>query len=93
MIDQVLTFRVSRHLRRQYDPLAVHAGPSYLMAVRAGALPAFAQHRWLRFVELTAGYGARQTSPGQRAPSWGEQKRRLYVGVSLDLSDWLRRRR
>ena len=88
----MLTFRVSPHLRRQYDPLAVHAGPSYLMALRASALPAFAQHRWLRFVELTAGYGARATLPGQRALSWGEHKKNLYVGVSLDLSDWLRRR-
>lgn len=89
-IDNPFAFRMRRPVRRQFEPLAVHSGPNYVMAFRAAALPSIRRYWWMRKLELTAGYGVHRMSTSERTLSWGEHRRRVYLGVTLDLSEWLR---
>jgi hypothetical protein len=73
-----------------FDPLGDYSGQTYIMVLKASGFPALREHPLLRYVELAAGYGARNYSPA-RPDLFDQRKRLVYFGISLNLSELLNR--
>lgn len=88
-LDRVLDFRIlykpSREEGASFDPFGDYSGQKYLLVAKAGGVPALHQHRWLRYVEVAAGYGTR----GYNRDIGQYGTRSLYLGVSFNLAELL----
>jgi hypothetical protein len=88
LVDLRFQYRPSRERGQGADPFGDYSGQTYLIAFKGSGIPAFGRHPWLRYVELSAGYGTR----GYLTLSSGEfATRKLYFGISLNLSELLNR--
>lgn len=81
-LDAILDFRVDYRPSRGsgFDPFGDYSGQKYLLVVKADGFAPLRQNRFLRYLEVGVGYGARGFDPG------GERRRDVYVGLSLNLS-------
>ena len=81
-LDAILDFRVDYRPSpgSGFDPFGDYSGQKYLMVVKADGFAPLRKNRFLRYLELGIGYGARGFDNG------GERRRDVYVGLSLNLS-------
>lgn len=81
-LDDKLDFRVDYRPSKGsgFNPFGDYSGQKYLLVVKADGFESLRKNRWLRYLEVGVGYGARGFDPG------GERRRDIYVGVSLNLS-------
>lgn len=81
-LDAILDFRVDYRPSAQsgFDPFGDYSGQKYLLVVKADGFAPLRRNRFLRYLEVGVGYGARGFDPG------GDRRRDAYVGVSLNLS-------
>ena len=70
-----------------FDIAGDYSGQTYLIVAKASGVPALRGNPWLRYFELAAGYGTRDYD--ELGP--GRGTRHLYFGISLNLSELLRR--
>ena len=63
-----------------------YSGQTYLLAVKASGVPALRSNDFLRYFELSVGYGTR----GYEDPPDIERRRNLYFGITLNMSEVLR---
>jgi hypothetical protein len=87
VVDFRLMYRPSSDARRldQIDPVDDHSGQTYLLALKAGGIPALRAIEPLRYLELAVGYGSR----GYEPDAGGERSRNLYYGISLNVAEIL----
>ncbi len=90
-LDRILDLRLlyrpsSGRWRGGFDPVGDYSGQTYLLVAKATGLRGLEAHPLLRYLELTAGYGSRGYDP----PA-AEKSRHVYVGISLNLTELLRR--
>lgn len=74
--------------RRSFDPFGDYSGQRYLAVFKASGMPTLREQAWLRYLEFSVGYGARNFESDSRASV--APTRQLYFGVSLNLSEILR---
>jgi len=81
-LDDVFDFRFaySPSPGSGFDPAGDYSGQKYLLVVKADGFEPLRRNRFLRYVEVAVGYGAKGFDPG------GERRRDIYLGVSLNLS-------
>lgn len=81
-LDDIFDFRVAYRPSRGsgFNPFGDYSGQKYLLVVKADGFEPLRKNRFLRYLEVGVGYGARGFDPG------GERRRDVYVGVSLNLS-------
>lgn len=63
-----------------------YSGQTYLVAVKASGVPTLRSNDFLRYFELSVGYGTR----GYEDPPDVERRRNLYFGITLNMSEVLR---
>jgi hypothetical protein len=80
--DDIFDFRFaySRSSESHFDPFGDYSGQKYLLVVKADGFEPLRRNRFLRYVEVAVGYGAKGFDPG------GERRRDIYFGLSLNLS-------
>ena len=88
LVDLRFQYRPSRERGQGADPFGDYSGQTYLIAFKGSGVPALGRHPWLRYVELSAGYGTRGYPS---LPDGGLPSRKLYFGISLNLSELLNR--
>lgn len=86
-IDLRFHYRRSREPGQGFDPFGDYSGQTYLLVLKGDGFPAWHAHPWLRYVEVAVGYGTR----GYPAGSGSDPARKVYVGLSLNLSEVLNR--
>lgn len=87
LVDLRLHYKASASNGHNFDPFGDYSGQTYIIALKAAGIPALREHPWLRYVELVAGYGARDF-PENRPNIFGDNRtRNVYVGISLNLSE------
>lgn len=74
--------------RRRFDPLGDYSGQRYVVVLKASGVPALARHPLLRYLELNAGYNARDFEAESRSVT--ASTRRTSLGIALNLSELLR---
>ena len=88
-LDALVDFRL--HYKKSkdssFDPASDYSGQTYLLTVKASGIPALRAHEPLRYFELAFGYGTR----GYESADNPDRSRNLYVGISLNVSEVLRR--
>lgn len=82
LLDFRLMYRPSQTGGRGFDPVGDYSGQTYLLVAKASGIPALNQSAPLRYLELAVGYGSRGYGDAPAA----QRERRVYVGVSLNLS-------
>jgi hypothetical protein len=88
IVDFRLHYRASAANQHKFEPFSDYAGQTYVLALKAAGIPALRERPWLRYLELSAGYGSRNFSESR--PALHEQRtRNIYLGVSLNLSELL----
>ena len=89
LLDFRLMYRPSSTARQQgsIDPIGDYSGQTYLLVLKAAAIPGLRKYRPLRYLELAGGYGTRgfETSGALASP----RVRHTYLGISLNLSEIL----
>lgn len=85
--DVRVLYRPSREEGRRFDPFGDYSGQTYLFVTKLAGFDGLPRTSWLRYVELTAGYGSRGFAPAHQRSG----TRKLYVGVSFNLSELLAR--
>jgi hypothetical protein len=90
LLDIRLLYRPSREGGRDFNPFGDYSGQTYLLVAKANGLPAFREHPLLRYLEVAVGYGTQGYSDSPRTESLNPQ-RHAYVGVSLNVSEVLRK--
>lgn len=75
--------------RSSFNPFGDYSGQRYLLVFKASGVPGLRAQPLLRYLELSVGYGARGFEADARALN--PPSRRVYLGVSLNLSEVLRR--
>lgn len=90
LIDFRLEYRrsVGPQGRRRFDPLGDYSGQRYLIVFKGSGVNALARHPLLRYLELNAGYNARNFEAESRPTL--PPTRRLSVGLALNLTELLR---
>jgi hypothetical protein len=90
LLDIRLLYWPSREGGRDFNPFGDYSGQTYLLVAKANGLPAFREHPVLRYLEVAIGYGTRgySDSPGHDSH---DPQRHLYFGVSLNVSEVLRK--
>jgi hypothetical protein len=92
-VDRLLDFRLhykpSASNQYNFDPFGDYSGQTYIVALKASGIPGLREHRWLRYVELVAGYGARDFPENRPNISGDHRTRNVYAGISLNLSEVL----
>lgn len=68
------------------NPLEDYSGQTYLFITKASGFAALRRHAALRYLELAVGYGSRGYKPTDGTQTL---ERKLYVGISLNLSQLL----
>ncbi|HZM44159.1 MAG TPA: DUF2279 domain-containing protein [Burkholderiales bacterium] len=86
-LDNLLDFRLlyRKSEGSNFDPAGDYSGQTYLLVAKASGVPALRENSVLRYFELAAGYGTR----GYQSPPGVERERKLYFGVSVNLSEVL----
>jgi len=81
-LDDVFDFRFaySPSPGNKFAPFGDYSGQKYLLVVKADGFEPLRRNRFLRYVEVAVGYGAKGFDPG------GARQRDIYLGVSLNLS-------
>ena len=81
-LDDVFDFRLaySPSPGNSFDPFGDYSGQKYLLVVKADGFEPLRRNRFLRYLEVAVGYGARGFDEG------GERRRDIYLGLSLNLS-------
>lgn len=81
-LDEKFDFRLAYRPSKDSDfnPFSDYSGQRYLLVVKADGFAPLRNNRFLRYLEVAVGYGARGFEGG------GERRRDIYVGVSLNLS-------
>lgn len=88
LVDLRFKYQQSTVDEKGFDPAGDYSGQTYLLVLKASGIPALREHPWLRYVELAAGYTARNYD----RPELIDQRRRDVVfGISLNLSEVFRR--
>jgi hypothetical protein len=84
LVDVRFGYRKDRRYSEGFDPFGDYEGQRYLLVIKAEGIPALNARPWLRYAELSVGYGIRgfRAAPGF-APV---RERETYVGVSFNLS-------
>ena len=82
-LDAIFDFRVD--YRRSpdasnFDPFGDYSGQKYLFVIKADGFAPLRENRFLRYLEVAAGYGTRGYDTG------GERHRDAYFGLSLNLA-------
>jgi hypothetical protein len=91
LVDFRLQYKRPPSNQQNFDPFGDYSGQTYIVALKASGIPALREHRWLRYVELAAGYGTRDF-PGNRPNILDDNRtRNVYAGISLNLSEVLGR--
>lgn len=87
LLDLRLRYRPSSgHWRGGFDPVGDYSGQTYLLVAKASGIAALGRHPTLRCLEFAVGYGSR----GYEPPA-AEKSRHVFVGISLNLTELLRR--
>jgi hypothetical protein len=81
-LDDVFDFRLaySPSPGSSFDPFGDYSGQKYLLVVKADGFEPLRRNRFLRYLEVAVGYGAKGFDEG------GERRRDIYLGLSLNLS-------
>lgn len=74
--------------KRSFSPFGDYSGQRYLLVLKASGVPQWRHHPWLRYLEISVGYGAKGFEEDARALS--QPSRHVYYGVSLNLTEVLR---
>lgn len=74
--------------RRGFNPFGDYSGQRYLLVFKASGVPAWKHHPWLRYLEFSVGYSARNFEEDARALA--APTRQIHYGVSLNLTEVLR---
>ncbi|HZW26088.1 MAG TPA: DUF2279 domain-containing protein [Gallionella sp.] len=82
LLDFRMMYRPSRTGGSGFDPVGDYSGQTYLLVAKAAGVSAMNQSAPLRYLELAVGYGSR----GYGDMPAAQRDRRIYVGVSLNLS-------
>ncbi len=84
LIDFRFGYRRDRQFSDRFDPFGDYEGQRFFIVFKADGVPALRTRPWLRFAELSIGYGIRGFSgdPGFALP----RERQMYVGLSFNLS-------
>jgi len=85
LVDMRLLYKKSGD--SNFDPAGDYSGQRYLVTLKASGIPALRGHEPLRYLELAIGYGTR----GYQDSDGGARSRNVYVGVSLNVAEILRR--
>lgn len=92
-LDRLFDFRIhykpSASNGHNFDPFGDYSGQTYIVALKASGIPALREHRWLRYVELVVGYGARDFPENRPNIGRDDRARNLYAGISLNLTEVL----
>lgn len=87
--DRLLDFRL--HYKPSpgsgFDPFGDYSGQTYLLVLKASGVPALRNHRFLRYLELAVGYGARGFE--EKHSLRDERFRSAYIGISINLAQLL----
>jgi len=86
LVDFRLHYRPSNDggSRQAWDPLGDYGGQTWVLALKGSGVPGLANRSPWRYLELAVGYNARGFDDVGGLP--GERSRRLYLGISLNLS-------
>ncbi len=89
LVDFRLLYRRSRTggQHNEWDPFGDYSGQTYLLAFKGSGMPVLRDNQWLRYAEFAVGYNARGFETVDGLP--GERSRRVYAGLSLNLSQLL----
>ncbi len=82
-LDAILDFRLDyRRSPRSpdFDPFGDYSAEKFLFVVKADGFPALRENRYLRYLEVAAGYGTRGYGSAE------QHYRDTYVGLSLNLA-------
>ena len=82
-LDAIFDFRVDYHRSADasnFDPFGDYSGQKYLVVIKADGFAPLRENRFLRYLEVATGYGARGYDEG------GERRRDAYFGLSLNLA-------
>ena len=71
---------IVRRREADFDPFGDYSGQKYLLVVKADGFEPLRRNRFLRYLEVAVGYGAKGFDDG------GERRRDIYLGLSLNLS-------
>ena len=85
LVDFRLQYRPSTtgSTRSAWDPLADYGGQTWILAIKGSGIARLRNRKPWRYLELAIGYNAR----GFEDPAFPEARsRRLYLGISLNLS-------
>lgn len=88
-LDQALDYRLlyKPSPGSSFEPGGDYSGQTYLLILKAAAVPAWREHRVMRYLELAVGYGTR--GYGETPP--GDPHRNAYIGLSLNVAEVLGR--
>jgi hypothetical protein len=89
LVDFRLHYKTSASNQYNFDPFGDYSGQTYIVALKASGIPALREHRWLRYVELVAGYGARDFPENRPNIPGDNRTRNVYAGISINLSEVL----
>jgi hypothetical protein len=88
VVDLRFHYQPSAAEGKRFDPFSDYSGQTYLVVLKASGIPALRDHRWLRYLELAAGYGSRDYVV-ERPDLVDQRRRQAYFGISLNLSELL----
>lgn len=88
LLDVRFTYRRSAIEGGSFDPISDYSGQTYVLVLKASGIPALRERGWLRYLELSGGYGVRNYAQ-ERLDLVDQRHRQLYFGVSLNLSELL----
>ena len=89
LIDIRLLYTPARDDSRSFAPLSDYSGQTYLLVFKAAGVPELRALPVLRYLEVSAGYGARGFDDGPEARAG--RSRSLYLGISINLAEVLSR--
>lgn len=89
LVDLRFHYRPSDQGGNSFDPFGDFSGQTYVLAIKASGVDALREHRVLRYLEFGLGYATRNY--GDQRPGVGSAARRVYAGISLNLTELLGR--
>lgn len=88
LVDLRFHYRRSAAGGDSFDPFGDFSGQTYVLAIKASGVDALREHRLLRYLEFGLGYATRNYEDPRLV---ARPARRVYAGVSLNLSQLLGR--
>lgn len=89
LVDLRFHYRRSAAGGDSFDPFGDFSGQTYVVALKASGVDALRERGLLRYLEFGLGYATRNYE--DKRPVAGRPARRVYAGVSLNLSELLGR--